>query len=248
MKKNVIIILTVSLLFSVPVSAQSISKCIDKSGRVEYTSGPCVGDNKKSEKLDIKVTKSFFSGVVSACSHKKTLLSFSQCIDMGLSEYIVNYDSEISKPFADDYIEKLREIVGRVQSGKISDSVGARVFNDYALNLDMQRQAAYNAYQRSVSEAIKRSRVNSESGYSVSGSNGCSSDFDCGVGVRCVKAPLESEGVCMKIVDEYGVQQYDLPDLDSVGPNMSIRGECDFDTDCGIGFRCHRKYQACVKD
>lgn len=248
MEKKMLIVMAAFFLLSSQVSAQSISKCIDKSGRVEYTSGPCVGEIKRSERLDIKVTKSFFSGIVSACTHKKTLLEFAKCVDMGLIEYNVNYDSEISKPFADDYIEKLREMVGRVHSGKISDSAGARAFNNYALNLDMQRQSAYNAHQRRVSEAIKRSRGNAESQYSVSGSNGCSSDFDCGVGVRCVKAPLENEGMCMKVVDEYGVPQYGLPDLDSIGPNMSTRGECDFDTDCGIGFRCHRKYQACVKD
>lgn len=76
---------------------------------------------------------------------------------------------------------------------------------------------------------------------------GCYSDFDCGIGYRCVKAPLQSYGTCMKEVDEYGTPTYEMPSLDSVGPNMNIKGDCDFDTDCPIGFRCHRKYKTCVK-
>lgn len=76
---------------------------------------------------------------------------------------------------------------------------------------------------------------------------GCNSDFECGIGYRCVKAPLQSSGTCMKSVDEYGTPTYDLPSTDSVGPNMKIEGDCDFDTDCPIGFRCHQKYKACVK-
>ncbi|MEW6418952.1 MAG: hypothetical protein AB1480_12660 [Nitrospirota bacterium] len=73
----------------------------------------------------------------------------------------------------------------------------------------------------------------------------CFSDFDCGIGYRCVKAPYKTYGVCMKSVDEFGVQQYDLPRTDSINPRYE--GDCDFDTDCPIGFYCHRKYKVCVK-
>lgn len=75
----------------------------------------------------------------------------------------------------------------------------------------------------------------------------CSSDFDCGMGNSCVKKAFQSEGVCMKNVDEYGIQQYNMPDLDSVGPNMDTDGQCDFDTDCPIGFKCNREYKVCMK-
>lgn len=75
----------------------------------------------------------------------------------------------------------------------------------------------------------------------------CSSDFECGIGNRCVKAPLQSQGACMKSVDEYGIQQYDMPRSESVGPNMNLEGDCNFDTDCPIGFACNRRYKACVK-
>jgi hypothetical protein len=75
----------------------------------------------------------------------------------------------------------------------------------------------------------------------------CSSDFSCGIGYKCVKAPLQSSGVCMKTVDEYGTRQYNLPDPNSVGPNMNLGGQCDFNTDCPIGFRCDRRLKACIK-
>ncbi len=75
----------------------------------------------------------------------------------------------------------------------------------------------------------------------------CSSDFNCGMGNRCVKAPLQSTGVCMQSVDEYGMRQYNLPSLDSINPNMNLEGQCSFSTDCPIGFECHSKLKACVK-
>ena len=75
----------------------------------------------------------------------------------------------------------------------------------------------------------------------------CSSDFDCGIGHSCVKKAYSSEGVCMKNVDEYGTPQYNMPSLDSIGPNMNSDGECTFSTDCPIGFRCDSTYKVCVK-
>ncbi len=75
----------------------------------------------------------------------------------------------------------------------------------------------------------------------------CTSDYNCGVGYKCVKAPLKSRGVCMKSVDEFGVKQFNLPDSNSVGPNLDLDGQCTFDTDCPIGFKCDPKYKACVK-
>lgn len=75
----------------------------------------------------------------------------------------------------------------------------------------------------------------------------CTSDFNCGMGNRCVKAPLKSAGVCMKTVDEYGTPVYELSSTDSIGPNLDLDGECEFDTHCPIGFRCERAARACIK-
>lgn len=74
----------------------------------------------------------------------------------------------------------------------------------------------------------------------------CMSDFSCGIGHKCVKKPYQSNGVCMKSVNEYGVQQYNMPSTDSIGPNMNNNG-CSFDMDCPIGFRCDGSYKTCVK-
>ncbi len=51
----------------------------------------------------------------------------------------------------------------------------------------------------------------------------------------------------MKTVDEYGIRQYNTPDLDSIGPNMNMEGQCYFNTDYPIGFRCDRKLKVCIK-
>ena len=75
----------------------------------------------------------------------------------------------------------------------------------------------------------------------------CSSDFDCGMGASCVKQAFQSNGICMKNVNEYGVQQYNMPSTDSIGPNMNLDGECTFSTDCPIGFKCDSIYKVCVK-
>lgn len=75
----------------------------------------------------------------------------------------------------------------------------------------------------------------------------CNSDFECGIGNHCVKPPLQSTGTCMKTVSEYGVQEYNLPRTESVLPNMNLNGQCSFDTDCPINFRCDSQYKACVK-
>lgn len=75
----------------------------------------------------------------------------------------------------------------------------------------------------------------------------CTSDFNCGIGFKCVKAQFQSQGVCMKAVNEFGDQQFNLPDNNSVMPNLDIEGQCRFSTDCPIGFRCDTKYKVCVK-
>lgn len=79
----------------------------------------------------------------------------------------------------------------------------------------------------------------------ASGLFACYSDFDCGIGYKCVKAPYNSEGTCMKSVNNFGIQQFNLPSVNSIGPKTS--DGCEFDTDCPIGFRCDPYYKECVK-
>lgn len=75
----------------------------------------------------------------------------------------------------------------------------------------------------------------------------CFSDYDCGIGARCVKAYLNNTGTCMKSVDEYGTQQYNMPNPNSVFMNLNPQGQCNFDTDCPVGFACHSTYKVCIK-
>lgn len=73
----------------------------------------------------------------------------------------------------------------------------------------------------------------------------CSSDFNCGLGQVCVKAPFKLEGICMEAVDEFGIKTYPEKSLDSM--DIPTEGSCDFDLDCPIGFYCHKKYKVCIK-
>ena len=74
---------------------------------------------------------------------------------------------------------------------------------------------------------------------------GCYSDVDCGAGNECVKGMFESEGDCMKSVDEFGIQQYNTPSTQNLSPKLS--GSCNFNSDCPIGFRCDSYYKECVR-
>jgi len=73
----------------------------------------------------------------------------------------------------------------------------------------------------------------------------CHSDFNCKYGQRCVKAPFKMRGVCMDAVDDFGLKQFPPPDTDSMMPK--VEGDCQFNTDCPIGFYCHPYYKVCVK-
>jgi len=76
--------------------------------------------------------------------------------------------------------------------------------------------------------------------------SGCSSDYSCGIGFKCVKEQFTSNGVCMKAVNEYGTQSYSSPNPNSIGVNLDDH-QCTSDTDCPIGFRCDSKYKTCIK-
>lgn len=77
----------------------------------------------------------------------------------------------------------------------------------------------------------------------------CSSDFACRYGQKCVKEQFQMNGYCADVVDEYGNKTYDhAPDTNSVGPGDP--SQCQFDTDCAIGFHCIKGrgiYGTCLK-
>lgn len=75
--------------------------------------------------------------------------------------------------------------------------------------------------------------------------NSCVSDYSCGVGYRCVKQPFSNQGTCMQAVDQYGLPTYNLPDPNSL--TIPTQGQCEFSTDCPIGFRCDTTLKVCVQ-
>ncbi len=75
---------------------------------------------------------------------------------------------------------------------------------------------------------------------------GCSSDFSCSFGEVCVKAPYKTRGECMTAVNKYGQKTYQRPSTNSIYAGDS-GGQCTFNTDCPIGFKCDRRMKACVK-
>lgn len=50
----------------------------------------------------------------------------------------------------------------------------------------------------------------------------CRSNFDCGIGYMFVKEPYKIYGVCMRVVDKYGIPQYNLPRPESIGPRYEV--------------------------
>ncbi|GAA4100517.1 hypothetical protein GCM10022414_27550 [Zhongshania borealis] len=73
---------------------------------------------------------------------------------------------------------------------------------------------------------------------------GCTSDFDCGSGQSCAKAPFNSTGTCMTSVDSYGVKTIQPPQYESIGVNTNP--QCDSTGDCGPGFTCDIFLKVCV--
>ena len=59
-------------------------------------------------------------------------------------------------------------------------------------------------------------------------------------GAKCVKAEYRSEGYCAKAVDQYGIPTFSEPNPNSVGPGA--QGQCQFSTDCPVGFQCEKEY------
>jgi hypothetical protein len=76
----------------------------------------------------------------------------------------------------------------------------------------------------------------------------CSSDYSCGIGSRCVKPNFSGVGVCMRAVNEYGVQTFGMPDPNSVFPKTPKSTDCNQGAMCPPMFHCDYLSGACVKD
>jgi hypothetical protein len=69
-------------------------------------------------------------------------------------------------------------------------------------------------------------------------STGCTSDFGCRYGWKCLKDVGRNEGRCAQAVNATGTPTFTPPSTSSVGPGKG--GDCSFTTDCPIGFRCEK--------
>lgn len=75
----------------------------------------------------------------------------------------------------------------------------------------------------------------------------CSSDYNCGINEKCVKAPLSSYGTCMSEVNQYNLPTFSSKEASSVLPNMDLTGQCRFNTDCPVSFKCDQELKVCTK-
>lgn len=78
-------------------------------------------------------------------------------------------------------------------------------------------------------------------------SSGCTSDYECGLGLSCIKGPMQSAGKCMQKVNEYGTPLPTINNPNSTLPNTNINGQCTLNSECPIGFRCDMTLKTCVK-
>ena len=92
-----------------------------------------------------------------------------------------------------------------------------------------------------------KSQNNSKKRQSTSSERSCFSDINCGIGSACIKKPNYSRGICMKKVDQYGRQDLTRDEQSRVGVRVG-EGQCNYLTDCPIGFKCDRTHKVCVKD
>jgi hypothetical protein len=98
----------------------------------------------------------------------------------------------------------------------------------------------YSQPVKTHSQSIQNQNITKDGG-------GCSSDYNCGIGQICTKAPLSSGGVCMDAVDRNGMKTFPIKDPSSVLPNMTVDGQCSTNMDCPTTFRCDSHLKVCTK-
>lgn len=93
-----------------------------------------------------------------------------------------------------------------------------------------------------------KASANTSSPQYFNNTNDCESDYECPRGLKCIKAPLNSVGKCMAVVNEFGMRNLSPPDPNSRITNTSLSGSCSFSSDCPHGFRCDAYYKQCIKN
>ncbi|WP_395340727.1 tetratricopeptide repeat protein [Ningiella sp. W23] len=78
--------------------------------------------------------------------------------------------------------------------------------------------------------------------------SGCLSDYNCPLGQKCMKGPMQTQGQCLLQVNEYKTPIQTMPEPESVLPNTSVIGACNFVGDCPIGFKCNVALKICISN
>lgn len=67
----------------------------------------------------------------------------------------------------------------------------------------------------------------------------CLSDLYCSTGQTCIKKSFEPTGICVKKVDQYGRDDLTLE---------TRKLQCNYLSDCPVGFNCDLDYKVCIKN
>lgn len=133
----------------------------------------------------------------------------------------------------------------------LRDSSAARVEEQRHAELDQIANknrgpsgwAILGAALQGMGQGLSNSASSSTKASSV---KGCSSDYDCGMGFKCVKPYYSTSGSCMTAVDKYGAQSFDLPRLDSYKTNTPSSNDCTHQG-CPAGFTCDYNSGTCTR-
>jgi len=157
------------------------------------------------------------------------------------------------------YVEKQLTVLNETRARAIRELDLERRFAVQQAEIDRETEIAENkrrfaAAMAAAGQAMANSRQSgyqqpssASTTYGTASAGGCSSDYSCGIGNRCVKENYSGTGYCAKAVNAYGVQTFDLPDMKSVFVKMPQGSDCKFDTHCPIGFSCDTKSGVCLK-
>ncbi len=106
-------------------------------------------------------------------------------------------------------------------------------------------RAEHRAAMMAIANALQSSSQQSRRDESQNA--GCSSDFECSMGQRCLKNNYAFAGVCVKSVNAYGNQTFNGPQGSSIGPKLPVSTDCKGFGDCPIGFSCDTPSGACIQ-
>jgi hypothetical protein len=137
----------------------------------------------------------------------------------------------------------VKDFVGQVKTCMKTVKIDIKMIRSQEIIAKRRKQKRREAeWDRVINSLKSTNNAGSESKFNVYNS-GCSSDYDCSYGEKCVKDQYESHGYCAQKVNKYGAPTFTLPDPESIG--VRFDSSCDSSLDCPVGFRCESN--SCVK-